>query len=130
MSRQLSLIGAPTDIGAGTRGASMGPEALRVANILTVLESHGLQVVDRGNLVGPANPWSATGLEWQTPSPPTVHNFDQKPIVVCGPYEYAIGVDQMGRGLPEPPGTVEDASTKGVQTGPTGPQKKETEVVG
>jgi arginase len=59
MSRQLSLIGAPTDIGAGTRGASMGPEALRVANILTVLESHGLQVVDRGNLVGPANPWSA-----------------------------------------------------------------------
>jgi hypothetical protein len=28
-----SLIGAPTDIGAGSRGASMGPEALRVANI-------------------------------------------------------------------------------------------------
>ena len=24
-----SLIGAPTDIGAGARGASMGPEALR-----------------------------------------------------------------------------------------------------
>ena len=59
MSRQLSLIGAPTDIGAGTRGASMGPEALRVANILPVLEGHGLQVVDRGNLVGPANPWRA-----------------------------------------------------------------------
>ena len=59
MSRQLSLIGAPTDIGAGTRGASMGPEALRVANIVPVLEGHGLQVVDRGNLVGPANPWRA-----------------------------------------------------------------------
>jgi arginase len=59
MSRQLSLIGAPTDIGAGTRGASMGPEALRVANIVPVLEGHGLQVVDRGNLVGPANPWTA-----------------------------------------------------------------------
>jgi arginase len=59
MSRQPSLIGAPTDIGAGTRGASMGPEALRVANLLPVLESHGLQVVDRGNLVGPANPWRA-----------------------------------------------------------------------
>ncbi|MCB1636558.1 MAG: arginase, partial [Xanthomonadales bacterium] len=28
--RALSLIGAPTDIGAGHRGASMGPEALRV----------------------------------------------------------------------------------------------------
>jgi arginase len=57
MNRQVSLIGAPTDIGAGARGASMGPEALRVANIQTVLEGHGLEVVDRGNLAGPANPW-------------------------------------------------------------------------
>ena len=32
------------------------------------------------------------------------YNFDYTPVVVCGPYEYAIGVDQMGRGLPEPPG--------------------------
>ena len=31
--KQLSLIGAPTDIGAGDRGASMGPEALRVAGL-------------------------------------------------------------------------------------------------
>jgi len=59
MNRQISLIGAPTDVGAGARGASMGPEALRVADIGPTLESHGLQVVDRGNLVGPANPWSA-----------------------------------------------------------------------
>ena len=54
---KISLIGAPTDIGAGSRGASMGPEALRVANIGPVLESHGLEVIDRGNLSGPANPW-------------------------------------------------------------------------
>ncbi len=53
----ISLIGAPTDIGAGSRGASMGPEALRVAGLQAVLESHGLQVHDRGNLAGPANPW-------------------------------------------------------------------------
>jgi arginase len=53
----VSLIGAPTDIGAGTRGASMGPEALRVADILSVLQGHGLEVVDRGNLAGPTNPW-------------------------------------------------------------------------
>ena len=57
MTLPISLIGAPTDIGAGTRGASMGPEAMRVANIVPTLEGHGLQVVDRGNLVGPANPW-------------------------------------------------------------------------
>ena len=53
----VSLIGAPTDIGAGARGASMGPEALRVANIASVLASHGLDVADRGNLSGPPNPW-------------------------------------------------------------------------
>ncbi|HSQ55052.1 MAG TPA: cbb3-type cytochrome c oxidase subunit I [Gemmata sp.] len=80
----------------------------------------------------PANPWSATGLEWQTPSPPTVHNFDRTPVVVCGPYEYAIGVDQMGRGLPEGPGEggpVDPASHAGHPT-PPGPMRKETEVVG
>ena len=57
MQQPISLIGAPTDIGAGARGASMGPEALRVAGLAAVLESHGLQVVDRGNLAGPGNPW-------------------------------------------------------------------------
>ncbi len=53
----ISLIGAPTDIGAGARGASMGPEALRVAGLQAALEARGLAVEDRGNLVGPANPW-------------------------------------------------------------------------
>ena len=56
-SKQVSLIGAPTDIGAGSRGASMGPEALRVAQIVPVLQSHGIEVLDHGNLAGPANPW-------------------------------------------------------------------------
>ncbi len=59
MNKHISLIGAPTDIGAGSRGASMGPEALRVANVVSVLEGHGLEVLDRGNLSGPANPWQA-----------------------------------------------------------------------
>lgn len=54
--KKVSLIGAPTDIGAGTRGASMGPEALRVAQLQAMLESQGVEVVDRGNLQGPANP--------------------------------------------------------------------------
>ncbi len=57
MNRRLSLIGAPTDIGAGRRGASMGPEALRVANLQPMLEGLELEVIDRGNLAGPANPW-------------------------------------------------------------------------
>ena len=53
----VSLIGAPTDIGAGHRGASMGPEALRVANLQARLKARGIDVVDRGNLQGPMNPW-------------------------------------------------------------------------
>ncbi|MFT3807160.1 arginase [Arenimonas sp.] len=53
----VALIGAPTDIGAGHRGASMGPEALRVAGLAQALRDRGLQVVDRGNLSGPVNPW-------------------------------------------------------------------------
>jgi arginase len=56
-NRRISLIGAPTDVGAGARGASMGPEAMRVAGIQPALQAHGLEVVDRGNLAGPANPW-------------------------------------------------------------------------
>ena len=42
--RPISLIGAPTDIGAGARGASMGPEAMRVAGLQATLEAHGLEV--------------------------------------------------------------------------------------
>lgn len=51
------LIGVPTDIGAGDRGASMGPEALRVAGLAEALVARGLEVIDRGNLFGPLNPW-------------------------------------------------------------------------
>jgi arginase len=55
--RIISLIGAPTDIGAGARGASMGPEAMRVAGLGAALQAHGVEVLDRGNLAGPSNPW-------------------------------------------------------------------------
>jgi arginase len=56
-ARNVSLIGAPTDVGAGARGASMGPEALRVAGLSEALRAHGVEVLDRGNLAGPSNPW-------------------------------------------------------------------------
>ena len=60
MSRRyppVSLIGAPTDIGAGHRGALMGPDALRIAGLGEALVARGIEVVDRGNLAGPGNPW-------------------------------------------------------------------------
>ena len=53
----IRLIGAPTDVGAGSRGASMGPEALRVAGLQAVLQNNGLTVRDSGNGSGPGNPW-------------------------------------------------------------------------
>lgn len=56
-SIRVSLIGAPTDIGAADRGASMGPEAMRVAGLASALAARGLDVADRGNLAGPINPW-------------------------------------------------------------------------
>ena len=56
MSR-VTLIGAPTDIGASTRGAGMGPEALRVAGLVARLRALGITVTDAGNLAGPPNPW-------------------------------------------------------------------------
>jgi len=55
----VSLIGVPTDIGAGTLGARMGPEALRVAGLAQAIARFGIEVKDCGNLAGPANPWQA-----------------------------------------------------------------------
>jgi arginase len=57
MGKTIALIGAPTDIGANDRGASMGPEALRVAGLGPALSARGFEVLDRGNLSGPGNPF-------------------------------------------------------------------------
>ena len=71
----VSLIGVPTDIGAGHRGASLGPEALRIAGLAQALAGRGVDVRDCGNLAGPANPWLppvdgyrhlAQVVEWNT----------------------------------------------------------------
>jgi arginase len=55
--RTVTLIGAPTDIGAAHRGTTMGPDALRAANLADTLTRKGLKVVDYGNIQGPPNPW-------------------------------------------------------------------------
>ena len=102
-TRRLSLIGAPTDIGAGDRGAAMGPEALRVAGLAEALAQHGAEVIDRGNLAGPANPWlPAQGgyrhlnevIAWNR----SVHDavlaelrLDRLPLLLGGDHCLAIG---------------------------------------
>ena len=101
--RSISLIGAPTDIGAGARGASMGPEALRVAGIEAALEAHGLEVEDRGNLAGPRNPWLAPVdgyrhlaevVEWNRSVHDAVHaelTDGRLPILLGGDHCLGIG---------------------------------------
>jgi cytochrome c oxidase subunit 1 len=46
----------------------------------------------------PPNPWRATGLEWKTPSPPPVHNFEQTPVVNYDAYDYEALKGELGLG--------------------------------
>lgn len=52
----MSLIGAPTDIGASRLGCRLGPQALRVAGIAQALAGFDCDVRDVGDLTGPENP--------------------------------------------------------------------------
>ena len=103
MTPRIRLIGAPTDIGAGTRGASMGPEAMRVAGLQPTLEGHGLSVIDWGNLSGPANPWQlpsngyrhlAEVAAWNRLVHEAVHQAlseSEMPLLMGGDHCLAIG---------------------------------------
>lgn len=104
MSKQvIALVGVPTDIGAGHRGASMGPEALRVAQLAERLRRRGLEVIDRGNVHGPLNPWQAPEngyrhlpevVAWNTAVHAAIHHELQAgrlPIMLGGDHSLAIG---------------------------------------
>jgi cytochrome c oxidase subunit I len=45
--------------------------------------------IRHGEKVGD-NPWDATTLEWQAPSPPPHGNFTKEMVVYRGPYEYSV----------------------------------------
>jgi arginase len=99
----VALIGAPTDVGAGRRGASMGPEALRVAGLDKSLRRLGRTVVDRGNLSGPINPEApraggyrhlAEVVAWCTAARDAVYASlaaGELPILMGGDHSLAIG---------------------------------------
>ncbi len=53
--------------------------------------------------LAPANPWGGLTLEWQTSSPPPLHNFEKQPNTKIGPYDYGVPVP------PKKPGTLEGA---------------------
>jgi cytochrome c oxidase subunit 1 len=67
--------------------SSAGASILAVGYVLPLFYLLGSLL--HGRPAGP-NPWKATGLEWQTPSPPPPDNFPQTPTVVRGPYQYHL----------------------------------------
>ncbi|MGN6482195.1 arginase [Luteibacter sp.] len=102
-TRSVALVGVPTDIGAGHRGSSMGPEALRVARLAERLERRGMLVVDRGNVAGPLNPWQPPtngyrhlpeAVAWNTATHEAIYaalNDGHLPIMLGGDHCLAIG---------------------------------------
>jgi cytochrome c oxidase subunit 1 len=46
--------------------------------------------IKHGKKITSDNPWQATTLEWQTPTPPPHGNFASEPHVHRGPYEYSV----------------------------------------
>jgi cytochrome c oxidase subunit 1 len=65
--------------------SSAGASILALGYILPLM--YLLWSLRHGALAGD-NPWSATGLEWKTPSPPPTSNFESTPIVTEEPYGY------------------------------------------
>jgi cytochrome c oxidase subunit 1 len=71
--------------------------------VLNVLSSAGASILGVGYLIpfcyllwslkygpiAPPNPWGATGLEWQTASPPPTENFEVTPVVTEEAYTYS-----------------------------------------
>lgn len=59
LDRTIGLIGAPMDVGGVCRGASLGPDAVRIAGLVPRLQKLGLTVVDRGDVAMPADTGAA-----------------------------------------------------------------------
>jgi cytochrome c oxidase subunit 1 len=65
--------------------STAGASILAVGFLLPAL--YFLWSLKYGEIAGD-NPWQATGLEWQTTSPPPTHNFHEIPVVTSDAYNY------------------------------------------
>ena len=77
----------------------MAPDEFQVLNVMSTAGASILGVgylipliyllwsLRYGRVAG-TNPWNATGLEWQTPSPPSTENFEAPPVVAEEAYAY------------------------------------------
>ncbi|MDE3178157.1 MAG: cytochrome c oxidase subunit I [Acidobacteriota bacterium] len=72
--------------------SSAGASILAVGYLMPVI--YLIWSLKYGADAGP-NPWGAKGLEWETASPPPVHNFDVTPIVTEEAYAYVSNVEPV-----------------------------------
>jgi len=98
-----------SDGGANYSAATLGPDVsgglssrILHLNIFILWAAVGLGIaqvpfilnffwsIKHGKPAGSDNPWQATTLEWQTPTPPPHGNFATPPQVYRGPYEYSV----------------------------------------
>jgi cytochrome c oxidase subunit 1 len=77
--------------------------------VLNVMSSAGASILALGYVIplvyllwslryGPvagSNPWGATGLEWDTPSPPPTHNFAVTPVWTQDAYPYNVQEEEV-----------------------------------
>src|ERR1700757_3603561 len=103
--REVAVIGAPLDLGAGRRGVDMGPSAIRYAGLRAHLaEKLGLQVDDLGNVDAPVAESTEMGDDRSRFLPQILELCDQVaalvaegtlrgalPLVLGGDHSVALG---------------------------------------
>jgi len=82
------LVGVPQWVFGMNRHISWAAWCLGLAQIPFIINF--FLSMKKGKKVTSDNPWGATTLEWQTPTPPPHGNFDKPIEVHRGPYEYSV----------------------------------------
>jgi cytochrome c oxidase subunit 1 len=89
-----TYAGTPTQVGLSpeilglNKWVSHGAWFLAIAQIPFIINF--FWSIKKGRKTESDNPWEATTMEWQTPTPPPHGNF-LKPIEIArGPYEYSV----------------------------------------
>jgi arginase len=117
--REIALIGAPLDLGAGRRGVDMGPSAIRYAELEQHLQKAlGISTVDLGNVIAPVAESTETGDERARFLPQILALCDdvaklvsgarrngQTPLLLGGDHSVALG-SLVGMANVEGPGGV------------------------
>jgi arginase len=117
--REIAVIGAPLDLGAGRRGVDMGPSAIRAADLEQHLHAAlGIRTVDLGNVEAPVAESTESGDENARFLPQilalcdrvaelvaTARRNGQTPLVLGGDHSVALG-SLVGMASVDGPGGV------------------------